>query len=265
MSRHSPLPLDVTGPNRARVDNYLLGGKDNFAADRHLGDALIHAIPGMRWMAVENRHFLHRATRDLVDQEGIHQFLTIGTGFPLPPNLHEVAQHHAPHARFVYVDDDPIVMSHARALMISGPAGSCTCITADPHDPTALLHHPDLHHALDLTTPVALTLTTLAHLPDSSDPWTLTGRLRAALPSGSCLAITHLTADFDLTAVAAAVAAATAAGTTLVPRTQPAIALFFGNWDLLDPGLVPVAVWRPDQPVDDPQAAYYWAGVARKP
>jgi len=217
-------------------------------------------------MAAENRKFVHRAARDLVAKEGIRQFLDIGTGIPTRPNLHEIAQKVEPSARVVYVDNDPIVLVHARALMISSEEGRSEYVSADLRDPQSILEEPVLRDTLDFSQPVGLTLIAiLMLLADADDPWSLVAALRDAMPSGSCLAITHPTADFNPDEVGEAVAAATGAGMTLVARTKEAVARFFGDWELLEPGLVPVSSWRPDEPVDSPEAAYYWAGVARKP
>jgi hypothetical protein len=262
----APPGVNINLPHSARIYDYWLGGKDNFAVDRAVGEAMIQAIPGMRYMAGENRKFVHRAARDLVAKEGIRQFLDIGTGIPTRPNLHEVAQQLAPEARVVYVDNDPIVLVHARALMISSAQGRSEYIAADIHDPRSILTEPVLAETLDLTEPVGLTLIAiLMLLADSDDPWALVAELRDAMPSGSCLAITHPTADFNPDEMDQAVAAAIGAGMTLVPRTKEAVERFFGDWEPLEPGLVPVSGWRPDEPVECAEAAYYWAGIARKP
>jgi hypothetical protein len=220
----------------------------------------------MRFMAGENRRFVHRAARDLVAKEGLRQFLDIGTGIPTRPNLHEIAQQIEPATRVVYVDNDPIVLVHARALMISTEQGRSEYISADIRDPQSILGDPVLADTLDLREPVGLTLIAiLMLLADDDDPWATVAALRDAMPSGSCLAITHPTADFNPEEVGPAVAAATSAGMTLVARTRDAVQRFFGDWEMLEPGLVPVSAWRPDEPVANPEAAYYWSGVARKP
>ncbi len=253
-------------PHSARIYDYWLGGKDNFAVDRAVGDAMITAIPGMRYMAGENRKFVHRAARALVAEQGIHQFLDIGTGIPTRPNLHEIVQGLVADARVVYVDNDPIVLVHARALMMSTAEGRSEYISADIRDPESILHDKMLLDTLDLGRPIGLTLIAiLMLLADEDDPWATVAALRDAMPSGSCLAITHPTADFNPAEVGAAVAAATGAGMTLVARDREAVQRFFGDWELLEPGIVPVSGWRPDEPVAAPEAAYYWAGVARKP
>ncbi|GIF16296.1 SAM-dependent methyltransferase [Actinoplanes teichomyceticus] len=262
----SEFDLDTSVPHSARLYNYWLGGKDNFAVDRAVGDAMIRAIPDLQYMAGENRKFVHRAARDLVDQEGIRQFLDIGTGIPTSPNLHEVAQRIAPQTRVVYVDNDPLVLVHARALMVSTAQGLSRCLAADLRKPRSILDDPVLLDTVDLSEPVGLTLMAILMLiADEDDPWGAVAELRDAMPSGSCLAITHPSADFNPAEMAAAVNAATGAGMTFVPRSKEAVAKFFGDWPLLEPGLVPVSAWRPDTSVSDARAAYYWAGVARKP
>jgi hypothetical protein len=258
--------VNVNVPHSARIYDYWLGGKDNFAVDRAVGEAMTQAIPGMRYMAGENRKFVHRVARDLVRQQGIRQFLDVGTGIPTRPNLHEIAQDIAPQTRVVYVDNDPIVLAHARALMISADEGRSEYVSADLREPMSILTDPAVKDTLDLAEPVGLTLIAiLMLLGDADDPWGKVAELRDAMPSGSCLAITHPTADFAPAEVEQAVAAATGAGLTLVARPEQAVRRFFGDWELLDPGLVPVSAWRPDASVEDPKAAYYWAGVARRP
>jgi hypothetical protein len=262
----APPGVNINVPHSARIYDYWLGGKDNFAVDRAVGEAMMKAIPGMRYMAGENRKFVHRAAHYLVAEEGIEQFLDIGTGIPTRPNLHEVAQKENPKTRVVYVDNDPIVLVHARALMISSADGRSEYISADIRDPESILDDEVLVDTLDFTKPIGLTLIAiLMLLADEDDPWGKVAALRDAMPSGSCLAITHPTADFNPDEVNEAVAAATGAGMTLVARDKEAVRRLFGDWEFLTPGLVPVSSWRPDDDVHDPEAAYYWAGVARKP
>jgi hypothetical protein len=262
----APPGVNINVPHSARIYDYWLGGKDNFAVDRAVGEAMMKAIPGMRYMAGENRKFVHRAAHFLVEDERIGQFLDIGTGIPTRPNLHEVAQKIEPTARVVYVDNDPIVLVHARALMISSADGRSEYISADIRDPASILGDAVLKDTLDFTQPIGLTLIAiLMLLADEDDPWAKVATLRDAMPSGSCLAITHPTADFNPGEVGAAVDAATGAGMTLVVRSKEEVRRFFGDWELLEPGLVPVSAWRPDEPVAEPEAAYYWSGVARKP
>jgi hypothetical protein len=217
-------------------------------------------------MAAENRKFVHRVARYLVES-GIRQFLDIGTGIPTRPNLHEVAQGVAPETRVVYVDNDPIVLVHARALMISTEQGRSEYIHADLREPETILTDPALTGTLDLSQPVALSLIAiLMLLTDDDDPWGKVRVLMDALPSGSYVAITHPTQDFNPEAMAAAVAAANQGQMTLVPRTRAEVERFLEGWDVIEPGVTPVMAWRPDDGSPaDPTAAYYWAGVARKP
>jgi len=263
----APAGIDTSVPHSARMYDYWLGGKDNFAADRAMAEAFIAAIPSIRTMAAENRRFVHRVARYLVGEAGIRQFLDIGTGIPTSPNLHEVAQEIAPETRVVYVDNDPIVLVHARALMVSSAQGRSEFIHADLREPEKILTDPTLLHTLDLSQPVGLTMiAVLMLLSDAEDPWGKARVLMDTLPSGSYVAITHPSQDFNPGAMAAVVAAADQGRMTLVPRVRADVERFFGDWELVDPGVVPVLAWRPeDGEPDDPNAAYYWAGVARKP
>jgi SAM-dependent methyltransferase len=258
---------DVAHP--ARVYDYWLGGKDNFPADRALAEHIMQAIPTMRAMAQANRAFLVRAVRYLAGEAGIRQFLDIGTGIPTSPNVHEVAQAVAPDGRVVYVDNDPIVLAHARALLTSQDVGETAFILGDLRQPRAIVDHPTLGATLDLTEPVALLLVAvLMYFRDGEDPnpYGMVATLLDRLPSGSYLAVSHPTADFDPQAMAGAVAAAEQAGVTLVPRSRAETEAFFAGLELVEPGVVPVLAWRPDdQPPTDPHAAYYWAGIGRKP
>jgi len=257
---------DVAHP--ARVYDYWLGGKDNFPADRALAEHIMEAIPTMRTMAAANRAFLSRAVRYLAEEAGIRQFLDIGTGIPTSPNVHEVAQAVAPDSRVVYVDNDPIVLAHARALLTSQEAGETSFIGADLRQPKSILDHPTLMSTLDLSQPVAVMLVAVLMYfrdTDNPNPFEMVAMLLEAMPPGSYLAITHPTADFNAEAMGGAVAAAERSGVTLVPRNQAETEEFFAGLDVVDPGVTPVLSWRPDKPPDDPRSAYYWAGIARKP
>lgn len=261
-----PAGLDPRIPHSARMYDWWLGGKDNFAADRALGDRFARAIPSIPAMARENRAFMHRVVRYLAGTAGIRQFLDIGTGIPTRPNVHEIAQGVAPASRVVYVDNDPLVLSHARALLVGAGTGRTAYIDADFTRPERILGHPELRRMLDLGEPVGLLLIAVLMLArDSDDPWGAVAALLAALPSGSHVAITHPGQDFDPAAMDAVVGAATQAGMVLVPRVRSEVARFFGGWELVEPGVVPVATWLPEKGSGDPAAAYYWAGVARKP
>lgn len=262
-----PAPdIDITVAHAARVYDYWLGGKDNFEADRALGEAMVRAIPSLPAMARANRAFLGRAVQYLVSEAGVRQFLDIGTGVPTGGNVHEVAQHLAPDSRVLYVDHDPIVLSHAKALMTSTPEGRTEFILADIREPAAILAAPQLAKALDLQKPVALMLVAiLMYFHDEDGVYDWVSTLVDALPSGSYVTITHPTADFDPPAMGEAVAAAGQAGITLVPRNKTEVEQFFAGLELVDPGVVPIRSWKPDEPVDSPESAWYWAGVARKP
>jgi hypothetical protein len=259
--------INTNVAHAARVYDYLLGGKDNFAADRVLGDALAIAMPSARAMVRANRDFLGRAVRYLTKEAGIRQFLDVGTGIPTAGNTHEVAQDAAPVSRIVYVDNDPIVLAHARALMTSDPAGATAFIQADLHDPDKILDDPALRRTLDLGEPVALMLVAiLMYIRNEENPQGLVSALMDALPSGSYLALSHPTADFNPEEVANAVAVTEQAGISFTTRSRAEVAAFFDGLDLVDPGVVPVLAWRPEgAPADDPRAAYYYGAVGRKP
>ena len=260
--------INTNVAHSARVYDYWLGGKDNFPADRELAELMIQAIPNMRAMAAANRAFLSRAVRYLVGEAGVRQFLDLGTGIPTSPNVHEIAQAAAPDTRVVYVDNDPIVLAHARALLTTQDAGETAFIMADLRQPGSILDHPTLTATLDLDQPVAvLAVGVLMYFRDSDspNPFEMVATVLEPMPSGSYLAVTTPTPDFNPEETAKAVAAAEAAGITLVPRGKAEVARFFSGLELVDPGVAPMLAWRPDEPPADPESAYYWAGVARKP
>ncbi len=270
MSEHSreewaPPGIDTLTPHSARMYDWWIGGKDNFEADRALGAAFAEAIPSIRTMARENRNFMERVTRYLTREAGIRQFLDIGTGIPTRPNVHEVAQQVAPGTRVVYVDNDPVVLAHARALMISGQSGRTAYIDADLREPGKILTEPVLLDTLDLDQPVGLLMVAvLMLLKNDEDPWGNTHALMDALPSGSYLALTHPGLDFDPVAMLSISNAAAQGGMIVIPRYRADVERFFEGWELLEPGVVPVMAWRPDDPEADPNGAFYWSGVARK-
>lgn len=260
-----PPEIDTTVAHSARVYDYWLGGKDNFAADRALGDAMVQAIPTLPAMARANRDFLGRAVKYLAAEAGIRQFLDIGTGIPSAGNVHEIAQAVAPECRVLYVDHDPIVLAHARALMTSTSQGRTEFIMAEFSEPGSILEHPALKSTLDMDEPVALMLVAiLMYFHDSDGVYDWVKTLVDALPSGSYVTITHPTADFNPRAVAGAVEAATAAGIALVPRSKAEVERFFAGLELVEPGVVPVLAWHPDEAPANPDAAWYWSGMARK-
>ena len=259
--------INTNVAHSARVYDYWLGGKDNFPADRELAELMIQAIPNMRAMAAANRAFLSRAVRYLAGEAGIRQFLDLGTGIPTSPNVHEIAQATAPDTRVVYVDNDPIVLAHARAQLTSQDAGETAFIMADLRQPESILDHPTLTATLDLRQPVAvLAVGVLMYLRDSDrpNPFEMVATMLAPMPSGSYLALTTPTPDFNPEETAKAAAAAEAAGITLVPRSKAEVERFFTGLELGDPGVAPMLAWRRDEPPADPESAFYWAGVARK-
>jgi len=248
--------IDTTVAHPARRYNYWLGGKDNFAADRASGDAIAAAMPGVRLMAIENRLFLGRAVRYLARQ-GIRQFLDIGTGIPAPDNTHEVAQRVDPASRTVYVDNDPIVLSHARALMTSTPQGATAYIDADLRDPDSILTHGDLDRALDLTRPVGLILACVLHfIRDDEDPQGILDRLVAALPSGSHVVASHATWEYLPAEAIEKLVAANPDG-RFVARTGVQFGTMLSGLDLVEPGVVSISRWHADEapqprpPVED--------------
>lgn len=264
--------LQLDRPHPARVYDYLLGGKDNFAADRAAAQAGLEANPNSRIPPRENRAFLRRVVRYLARDAGISQFLDIGTGIPTSPNVHEIAQDAEPQARVVYVDNDPIVLAHARALLTSGPVGKTAYIDADVRDVGKILSSADLRQTLDMDRPVGLLLIAVMHfVADEDDPWNLAARLLAELPAGSYLAMSHLTGDFDPAAWEGVAAVYRRSGVTMQVRPLAAVERFFTGLEVLDPGVVSLPRWRPDpnelgrpgQPSDAAVSVY--GGLGRKP
>ena len=221
-----------------------------------------------RTPARANRAYLGRAVRHLVTGLGIRQFLDIGPGIPTAGMTHEVAQEIAPESRVLYVDHDPLVLTHARALMNSSSIGQTEFIMADVQQPQKILADPALPRTLDLDQPVALLfVATLMYFHDHEDPQGMVDALLDALPSGSYLVVTHPTCDFDPEAVQSAVDAAAAAGITLVPRSREGVASFFTGLELVEPGVVPLLALQPYDSIagEDPESVWYYAGVGRKP
>ncbi|GAA2476870.1 SAM-dependent methyltransferase [Winogradskya humida] len=237
--------FDTTIAHPARRYNYWLGGKDNFAADRASGDAIEAAMPSIRLMAIENRMFLGRAVEYLAGQ-GVRQFLDIGTGIPAPGNTHEVAQAIQPSTRTVYVDNDPIVLTHARALITSGPEGSISYLDADLREPGQILGHPELAATLDFTQPIALLLVAVLHfIRDDEDPQGIIDKLVGALPPGSYVVASHATWEYQSAKAIAELTANNPDG-RFVPRTGDRLRELMHGLDFLDPGLVSVSRWRAD-------------------
>ncbi len=263
----SPVSLgfDTTVAHPARVYDYWLGGKDNFAADREAAERVLAAAPGLRTRVRANRAFLARVVRFLAGPAGITQFLDIGTGIPSRSNTHEVAQAVAPAARVVYVDNDPIVLAHARALLTSTPEGKTSYVDVDLRDPARVLEQA--RRLLDFDRPVAVVLLGVLHLiRDSEDPWAIVDRLMAAVPSGSYLAISHPAMEINPGQQEAQRRYNERVSTPQTLRTQAEVARFFTGLELVEPGLVQVHQWRPESadPVPDGGASAH-GGLARKP
>ena len=268
-SGFGPLPFDTSTANQARMYDYLLGGKDNYAADRALGDAIIAAMPSTRSSARGNRAFLGRAVRYLAAEAGIRQFLDIGTGLPATNNVHEVAQAVTPAARVVYVDNDPLVLAHARALLSSAPAGCTAYIHADLREPRKLLDHPALREVLDLSRPTALLMLATLHLiQDGDKPAEIIATLLDALPSGSYFVASHITMEHAADAIAAGQSTMRGAGLSAQARNSGEFArLAFSGLELVPPGVVLVSEWRPEADALRPAPAELslYGGVGRKP
>jgi trans-aconitate methyltransferase len=253
-------------PNPARIYDYLLGGKDNFPADREVAQQLLAIAPVARAVVEDNRVFLRRAVRFLA-----RQFIDLGSGLPTQGNVHEIAQAIAPDARVVYVDNDAMVVTHARALL----AGDNTVvIQADLREPDVILDHPEVRELIDFNQPIALLLMAILHfIPDDEDPFGIVARFRDALPSGSYLAISHGTRDIparpDMSAEEM-----TEMGTraeqlyqltmaSFVTRTRVQVEQFFDGLELVDPGLVEIQRWKPDSNRSTLPGGFY-GGVGRK-
>jgi hypothetical protein len=263
-----PPALDTSVPSGARAYDYLLGGAHNFPVDREMAIQVERAVPGARHVARINRAFLARAVRFMIGQ-GIRQLLDIGSGIPTVGNVHEIAQREAPECRVVYVDKDPIAFEHSELLLTDNDRA--TVIHADLRNPKAILDSPETRRLLNFDEPVGLLLLLVLHwIPDEDDPFELMAGYREVLAPGSHLAIAHMTDELQEEK------ATTLAGTVnrsrsdqLFPRSRKEVAAFFGDFELLEPGVVPAAVWRPDGVGDitaDPAlSALSLAGIARKP
>jgi hypothetical protein len=236
--------VDESQAHSARIYDYLLGGKDNFAADRAAASVIVDASPSLPVSMKANRRYMARAAHFLAAECGIRQFLDIGTGLPTAPNLHNVVQRVAPQARVVYVDNDPIVLNHARALLTSTPEGATAYLHADLRDPAAILASDELRGTLDLSRPVALSMiAVLQFVPDEDAAHQVLDTLMGALPAGSALAISTVTAHNPLAVAAAAVY--TARGIPAKPRTDDELTGLFRGLELVEPGVQLVHRWRP--------------------
>ncbi|MEU2794804.1 SAM-dependent methyltransferase [Streptomyces sp. NPDC007100] len=266
--------IDTSRPHPARMYDYYLGGRDNYEVDREAAQRVIAAHPQVRLSARANRAFLHRAVRDVVGS-GIRQLIDIGTGIPTSPNTHEVARETAPGVRVVYVDNDPIVATHAGARLTT--TEDTGFVLADVRDPEAILRHPTVRELIDFDRPVALLLVAVLHfVRDDEDPAGIVATLARALPEGSMLVMSHATGEpyeaytqgrTDEQARDGVLDVYKNATATLNLRTKAEVEPLFGPFELLEPGVVRVPLWRPDGPPPGPAElndTIFYGGVGRK-
>ncbi|GLY94004.1 SAM-dependent methyltransferase [Actinoplanes sp. NBRC 103695] len=254
--------LDTTVPHSARIWNYWLGGKDNFKADQEAGDEVMAHIPDIPVGAKSERTFLKRVVSFLVEDAGLRQFLDVGTGLPTADNTHEVAQSLDPRCRVVYIDNDPLVMAHARALLSSTPEGACDYVEADLREPETILEAA--RQTLDFSRPIGLMLLGVVnHLMDDDVAYGSVARLVQAMPAGSYLVLTHSTAEIHGEPMLRVMRETTErGGTPIRARTKVELERFFDGLDLLEPGVVTCSRWRPDPESDEPEV-YLFGGVGR--
>jgi O-methyltransferase involved in polyketide biosynthesis len=253
-------------PSPARMWNYWLGGKDNFAADREAAQRVLEVLPSIPAIARIARQFLTDAVYQLAAGHGIRQFLDIGTGLPTADNTHDVAQRSAPEARIVYVDYDPVVLRHAQALLTSSPQGKTDYIQADLRDTDTIL--AGAARTLDFTQPVAVILIAVLHfIPDADDPYQVVARLMAALPSGSYLVMAHAASDIAPEASAEMARRYNAmSSASITPRTREQVARFFDRLEMVPPGLVPIGEWGLPGQIDSTLGGLIgYCGIGRKP
>lgn len=256
--------IDTSVPHSARIWNYWLGGKDNYPVDEEAGDAYTAVFPGIVTIARSSRAFLRRNITYLVAEAGVRQFLDIGTGLPTADNTHEVAQRIAPKARIVYVDNDPMVLSHARALLYSTSEGATAYIDADALDPDTIV--AAAAETLDFSRPTALILSNiLGHVADYDEARSVVTRLMAALPSGSYLSVNDGSRGIDPGFERAQDAYNESGAAPYILRTVDRITAFFDGLELVDPGVVPVTLWRPEETGSAPEPVGEHGGLARKP
>ncbi|MFC3961643.1 SAM-dependent methyltransferase [Nocardia jiangsuensis] len=248
----SPPDLGINRAHTARVSNYFLGGKDHYDLDKLAAEQVIAAFPHVRTAARENRAFLARYARHLA-LAGIDQVLDVGCGIPHEPHLHQIVQEVTPAARVVYVDNDPIVGAHARALLVGTPEGRVAYVDADLTDSASILTAPALTDTLDLTRPVGVSLMAVLHFVGDERAYEIVAALRQGLPPGSCLGLSHATGDFDEAGTAAVVKIYREHGIDVHLRTRDEVAPFFTGLDLLDPGIVPAHRWLPGNGEEQPR------------
>ncbi len=260
-----PGAIDLSTPNVARIYDYYLGGKDNYAADREVARLVLRAGPDVPLAALENREFLKRAIEFLVCEAGIDQFIDIGPGLPTQGNLHELVQRHKPDAPVVYVDNDPVVLTHGRALLHG--TGDVAIIDGDARKPDAILSDRELRELIDLSRPVAVCMSLVLHfITDEEDPWAVVARLRDSIRPGSYLVLTHVTGDERTVDTMSEIRGLYDEATApLTPRTKDAFARFFDGFELVEPGVVFLSQWRPTaEYYAKGGTAWAYAAVGRK-
>lgn len=256
--------FDPTIPNVARVYDYLLGGKNNFAVDRQLAEQMLAAFPMAAWVARQNRTFVGRAVRYCAGL-GVDQFLDVGSGLPTMDNVHEMARRVNPDAAVVYVDNDKTALTHASALLATSPG--VTAILGDIREPGKILTDVTALGLLDLSRPVVVLMAAILHfIPDSEDPAGIVAAFRDAMPAGSYLILSHVTHDArpEESERIKSLYRDRGASSNLITRSRADIAALFGGLELVEPGLVTTSQWRPQEPPGDPEPVDAIAGVARK-
>jgi len=265
MGEHTDAPrgVDISVPNVARMYDFYLGGKDNYASDREAARQVLRIAPFTPALAWQNRAFMARAVRYLAGA-GVTQFLDIGTGLPTQRNVHEIAQDSAPGARVVYVDNDPVVVVHGRALL--GVTGNTTVVERDMRRPAEIIDDPQVRQLIDFAEPVGLLMVSALHcLSEADEPYRVVATLRDALAPGSHLVVSHVTGNDEITSGASAIYDKTSAG--MNHRGRDEILRFFTGFEILDPGLVRLDEWRPDGALPLISTAgrdYFYCGVGRK-
>ncbi|GCB48423.1 hypothetical protein SNL152K_5747 [Streptomyces sp. NL15-2K] len=258
------MPIDTSRPHPARMYDYYLGGKDHYPVDEEAAERVISLVPDIKQVARINRRFMHRAVR-LLAERGIRQYLDIGTGIPTEPNLHQVVQGVEPSARVMYVDNDPIVLRHAEALLRSTPEGLTRYAQADAREPDKII--AAARDILDFDQPVALSMVALLHfLSDEHDPYGLVDALLAPLPSGSCVVLSHVTGDFDPEGWGKAVEIYRQSGVPAQVRSRDEFARFFSGMELIEPGVQVATRWHPEpgRTADENDKTALYVGVAQK-
>jgi hypothetical protein len=259
----APEGVETDRPSVARLYDFFLGGHHNYAADRELGRRLIQAEPNTRYIVKENRDFLGRAV-DYLTQAGIEQFIDLGSGIPTQENVHEIAQRGNSDARIIYVDNDPGVIAHSRHLLRGNPLASI--IKADLRNPASIIAHPEVGRLINFSQPVGLLMVTVLHfVPDAQDPYARVATFAEALAPGSFLVISHATSDSRPDTAGKVEQLYQNAATSAHTRSAEEIGRFFTGFELVEPGLVYLPLWRHDGQVPDhPEQVWFYAGVGRK-